>query len=43
MSEQNVNVEYVLQFMKEQIGNQAQEIAVLKAALAALGKENDKV
>jgi hypothetical protein len=43
MSEQEINIEYVLKFLRDQIGAQAQEIAILKATIASLSTENDKV
>lgn len=38
-----LDVNDVIAAFKEQIGNQAQEIAILKATIAAMAKESDKV
>lgn len=44
MSEQQIDIQEVLQVMREAIGAQAQEIAVLKATISAMNKANaDKV
>lgn len=37
----NINLDDVLKAMREQIGSQAQEIAVLKATIAALTKDQE--
>jgi hypothetical protein len=42
MSEQQIDLQTVLKNMREQIGLQAQEIAVLKATIEAL-EQGDKV
>lgn len=38
-----LDVNDIIAAFKEQIGNQAQEIAILKATIAAMSKESDKV
>lgn len=44
MSEQQIDIQEVLQIMREAIGSQAQEIAVLKATISAINKASqDKV
>lgn len=43
MDNANINITDVLSSLKEQIGNQAQEIAILKATIAAMSKDNDEV
>ena len=43
MSENEINIDHVLKFMREQIATQAQEIAILKATIIALSDETDKV
>lgn len=43
MSDKEINIEDVLKYMREQIGSQAQEIAILKATLAVLSSGSDKV
>lgn len=44
MSEQQIDIQEVLQIMREAIGSQAQEIAVLKATISAMSKKTeDKV
>lgn len=43
MKEQEVNVSEVLKGLREIIGEQAQQIAILKAALATKNEEKNKV
>jgi hypothetical protein len=43
MGKDEISVEQILKFMREQIASQAQEIAMLKATIVALSSENDKV
>lgn len=43
MSENEINVDHVIRFMREQIADQAQEIAILKATIVALSDKTDKV
>lgn len=43
MSETKINIDEVLQIMREAIGQQAQEIAFLKATITAIQKQEDKV
>lgn len=44
MSDTKIDLEFVLRALREQIGVQAQEIAVLKATISALqGEPDDKV
>ena len=38
-----LDVNDIILAFKEQIANQAQEIAILKATIAAISKENDEV
>lgn len=38
-----LDVNDIIAAFKEQIGNQAQEIAILKATIAAMSKDNDEV
>lgn len=38
-----LDVNNIIAAFKEQIGNQAQEIAILKATIAAISKDNDEV
>jgi len=38
-----LDVNDIIAAFKEQIGNQAQEIATLKAVIAAMSKDNDEV
>jgi capsule polysaccharide export protein KpsE/RkpR len=39
----DIEIQTVLKNLREQIGQQAQEIAVLKATIETLQKEDDKV
>ena len=41
MTDREINLELVLKIMREQIGMQAQEIAVLKATVASLEAEHE--
>lgn len=41
MPENNIKIEDVLTVMREQIGTQAQEIAILKATIAAMTSSED--
>lgn len=43
MSETEINIEEILKGLRETIGQQAQEIAILKATIAAITKEDNKV
>lgn len=43
MGKDEISVDHILKFMREQIATQAQEIAVLKATIVALSNEDDKV
>jgi hypothetical protein len=43
MSNKEIDIQNVLAALREAIGIQAQEIAVLKATIAVLNQENDKV
>lgn len=38
-----LDVNNIIAAFKEQIGNQAQEIAILKATIAAMSQDNDEV
>lgn len=42
MSETKVDIQEVLQIMREALGMQAQEIAVLKATISAMSKDMEK-
>ncbi len=43
MSETQIDIQEILKNLREQIGNLSQEIAVLKATIAAASKQQDKV
>lgn len=39
MDKNEVNIDYILAFMREQIGNQSQDIAILKSTVATLNNK----
>lgn len=43
MSEQQIDIQEILGYFRELVGQQAQEIAILRATVAASQKPEDKV